>query len=38
MVACPGHGLLQVGKLSGDVGLSGANLESPVSDRDADMV
>ena len=38
MVACPADSLLQVWKLTGDVWLSGANLESPVADGQPDVV
>ena len=38
VVACPCYGFLEVGKLAGDVGLAGADVERPISNGDADMV
>ena len=38
VVTRPSYGTLEIGKLAGDIGLSGPNLESPVSDGNADMV
>ncbi len=38
MVSCPCYGLLQVRQLARGEGLSGADLEGPVSDRDTDVV
>ena len=38
VVARPGNSLLQVGQLTADVWLAGADFKRPISDWDADMV
>ena len=38
VVARPGYGLLQIRQLTRDVGLSGADIECPVADRNPDVV